>query len=84
MGVRVRRWVTLHGLAVNVEPDLDHFGLIVPCGLAGRSVTSLRALQGDACPSPGGVAVVLVEELAGVLLERHAARGDQSPAPGSG
>jgi len=51
MGVRVRKWVTTHGLALNVAPDLTHFNLIVPCGLVGRPVTSLNALLGDACPS---------------------------------
>ncbi len=51
MGVRVRRWVTTHGLALNVSTNLDHFKLIVPCGLIGRPVTSLRQELGDACPS---------------------------------
>lgn len=44
LGVRVRRWVTSHGIAVNVAPDLSHFGGIVPCGLADYAVTSLAAL----------------------------------------
>jgi lipoyl(octanoyl) transferase len=42
MGVRVARWVSMHGLALNVTTDLAHFDLIVPCGLAGRPVTSLE------------------------------------------
>ena len=44
IGVRVRRWVTFHGLSINVAPDLSHFGGIVPCGLSGFGVTSLAAL----------------------------------------
>jgi len=41
VGVRVRRWVAFHGVAVNVEPDLGHFAGIVPCGIRGHGVTSL-------------------------------------------
>lgn len=44
IGVRVRRWVTMHGFAVNVDPDLTHFGGIVPCGIAEFPVTSLADL----------------------------------------
>ncbi|MDX3909363.1 MAG: lipoyl(octanoyl) transferase LipB [Sphingobium sp.] len=47
IGVRVRRWVTLHGFSVNVSPDLSHFGGIVPCGIAEFPVTSLAALNRD-------------------------------------
>lgn len=41
IGVRVRRWVTFHGVAVNVHPNLNHFAGIVPCGIRGFGVTSL-------------------------------------------
>jgi lipoyl(octanoyl) transferase len=44
LGVRVRRWVTFHGIALNVAPDLTHFGGIVPCGIRGHGVTSLADL----------------------------------------
>jgi lipoyl(octanoyl) transferase len=46
IGVRMRRWVSFHGISINVEPDLEHFGGIVPCGIAARhlGVTSLVAL----------------------------------------
>ena len=44
IGVRVKRWVTLHGFAVNMCPDLAHFGGIVPCGLRDFAVTSFAAL----------------------------------------
>jgi lipoyl(octanoyl) transferase len=44
IGVRVTRWVSWHGVALNVAPDLSHFGGIVPCGISQHGVTSLRAL----------------------------------------
>ncbi len=44
IGVRLRKWVTMHGLSVNVAPDLSHYGGIVPCGIGDLGVTSLAAL----------------------------------------
>ncbi|MBH9537043.1 lipoyl(octanoyl) transferase LipB [Novosphingopyxis sp. YJ-S2-01] len=48
IGVRVRRWVTAHGFAVNIDPDLTNFGGIVPCGISEFPVTSMAALGIDA------------------------------------
>ena len=66
MGVRVGRGISMHGLALNVDPDLAHFGLIVPCGLIGRPVTSLRQELGATCPS-----VSEVKEAVGEAFKRR-------------
>ena len=44
IGVRLKKWVSFHGISLNVSPDLSHFGGIVPCGIAEQGVTSLSAL----------------------------------------
>lgn len=41
LGIRLKKWVSFHGLSINVEPDLSHFDGIVPCGITGHGVTSL-------------------------------------------
>ena len=41
IGIRLRKWISFHGISINVEPDLDHFGGIVPCGISEHGVTSL-------------------------------------------
>ncbi len=50
IGVRVRRWITSHGMSFNVSIDLRYTSWIVPCGLVGQTVTSLQQQLGEACP----------------------------------
>jgi len=65
IGVRFKHWVTQHGMSFNVDVDLGYAALIVPCGLSGERVTSLRALLGRKCPS----LVQVRERMAGRFLE---------------
>ncbi|MBL0927349.1 MAG: lipoyl(octanoyl) transferase [Phycisphaerales bacterium] len=78
MGVRVRKWVSMHGLALNVTTDLDHFGLIVPCGLVGRPVTSLQRLLGPGCPG-----MAEVKAAVGAALTARLEAASDRPVEGS-
>jgi len=63
LGVRVRKNTTMHGLALNVMTNLEHFKTIDPCGLGGRPVTSLAELLGDGVPTMAQVKAELIKQL---------------------
>lgn len=63
MGVRVKRWISMHGLALNVSTNLQHFNHIVPCGLVGRPVTSLAQELQERAPTFAQAKRLVAEEL---------------------
>mmetsp|Transcript_15844 Transcript_15844/g.25694 ORF Transcript_15844/g.25694 Transcript_15844/m.25694 type:complete len:137 (+) Transcript_15844:626-1036(+) len=69
VGVSSSRWITTHGLAINVSPNLDHFDkdIITPCGIEGRGVTSIACVLGSACPTVEEVADVALKCFGGVF-----------------
>ncbi len=73
IGVRLKRWATLHGLAINVDPDLSHFAGIVPCGIREHGVTSLVDL---------GLPVAMTELDAALAATRAAALEARLPITG--
>jgi lipoyl(octanoyl) transferase len=84
IGVAQRHGVTLHGFAVNLQPDLAHFLLINPCGIGDLGVTSAQAILGHSVDPEGfnsAIAEALEEQLELVSCRRLAAAGE-TPAPG--
>ena len=77
IGVRLSRWITSHGFAFNVSTDLDHFKLIVPCGISDRGVTSLDKVTGRSIPL-AEVEDVIVRRFAEVFERRPSIKPDQS------
>ncbi|HEY0436168.1 MAG TPA: lipoate-protein ligase B, partial [Phenylobacterium sp.] len=70
IGVKLRRWVSFHGISLNVEPDLGHFGGIVPCGVTEHGVTSLVDL---------GLPVTVDEADAALLASFREVFGETTP-----
>ena len=71
IGVRISRWVTSHGFALNVGTDLSQFGLIVPCGIADKGVTSMERLLGHP---------VSMDEVSAAVIRSFCAVFDREPA----
>jgi lipoyl(octanoyl) transferase len=67
LGVRIKRGISLHGLALNITTNLEYFDLIVPCGLPGRAVTSMRKILDERTPTPEQVKISLTTNLKLIL-----------------
>lgn len=88
IGVRIRRGVSLHGIALNVNTDLNYFNLIVPCGLKDKGVTSLQKLLGSNAPTMDQAKQILsrhfvdkfTQDVAGPIAPQPAASDRSSPA----
>lgn len=57
VGVGIRDWITYHGISINVSPCMEHWALIVPCGIADKPVISFESLLGGACPTTADAAL---------------------------
>jgi lipoyl(octanoyl) transferase len=85
IGVRVRRWVSYHGMAINIDPDLDHYRGIIPCGIAEHGVTSLAALGVAATMGEVDAALrATFDQVFGELSACARATLSRAPAPPTG
>lgn len=85
IGFRLKKWVSFHGMSFNVENDLSGFRTIVPCGLVGEPVATLRTILGPACPPMEQVRDSLLRHFSTVCrrnLERFASDGAMPEALG--
>jgi len=83
IGFRLKKWVSFHGMSFNVSLDLSGFQTIVPCGLVGEPVASVKTILGDACPEMNQVRDSLLNHFSVVCnrdLERFNADGEMPPA----
>lgn len=71
IGVGIHNWVTFHGVAINIDPPMEHFGLIVPCGIPDKPVTSLKALSVAAAK----------RKIVSEAFETHFKKAFEAPAP---
>lgn len=70
IGLHVSRGITQHGFSLNVDPDLSHYRHIVPCGIRGRGVTSMKMLMGT-CPAMDAVRTTLKTKLDGLFIKNR-------------
>ena len=61
LGVRISRWVTMHGFSLNINPDLDYYQDIIPCGIQEYGVTSMAMIMGEEVPSIDEVKIKMVD-----------------------
>ena len=61
LGVRISRWVTMHGFSLNINPDLNYYQDIIPCGIQGYGVTSMAMIMGEEVPSMDEVKIKMVD-----------------------
>ena len=62
LGVRISKWVTMHGFSLNIDPDLQYYQGIIPCGISGYGVTSMANLLGENVPSMADIKETIVKQ----------------------